>query len=354
MRLVRGTGSPFQRGVAVGEALRDDIEASVAATMAWADGRGATPARVGELLAPFDAAAARFAPDLVAVVDGMASGAGVDPVGLRAANAFEELYFLLDPAAPAAPTAPVERCTDAVLRGVDGPLLVHQEQWYAAESGHVAIVVDVPDDRTTPAVVAPVVSSTLPLVGMNASGASVGAMSLTAVDERTGVPRAFVARRALDATDRASAVGIVTTPGRAGGYSYAFAFPDGSAAIVETTATAGTEVDATAHANHALDPAVASVCPAPSDGSTSRLARMRELVATRERWTVPEAAALLTDHAAVGQDICVHPDAADGPEGSAIMFGMVADVANRTLWVAPGNPCEASFEAYPLDELIPS
>ena len=34
------------------------------------------------------------------------------------------------------------------------------------------------------------------------------------------------------------------------------------------------------------------------------------------------------------------------------MFGMVADVANRTLWVAPANPCEHTFEPYALDDLL--
>jgi len=61
---------------------------------------------------------------------------------------------------------------------------------------------------------------------------------------------------------------------------------------------------------------------------------------------------LLADHGADGQNICVHPDPTEGPESSAIMFGMVADVANRTLWVAPQNPCRNRFERYALDELI--
>ena len=48
---------------------------------------------------------------------------------------------------PEAMGAPVERCTDALLRGPDGPLLVHQEQWYAADADSIAIVIDEPDRR---------------------------------------------------------------------------------------------------------------------------------------------------------------------------------------------------------------
>jgi isopenicillin-N N-acyltransferase like protein len=348
MRMIRSSGSPFERGRTVGTALRPEIERSVAFTMSWADGLGADRSRVEQLLAPYDRASTAVVPDLMEILSGMAAGSGVDPIALRAANAFEELYGSIDPEAIG---APVERCTDALLQGSDGPILVHQEQWYAGEADSVAIVIDEPDGGI--AVVAPVVASGLPLVGMNATGAALGAMSLTATDERAGVPRMFVARRTLDARDRDDAWRTVTMPERAGGYSWCCAFADGDTAIFETTATTAADLrDTTAHSNHALDDTVSAVCPASSDGSRSRLARMQALTAGRREWTVAEAYELLGDHGADAQNICVHPDPKEGPEASAIMFGMVADVANRTLWVAPGNPCENAFEPYPLDELL--
>jgi len=348
MRLIRSTGQPFERGKSVGTALCAEIEASVSFTMQWAADLGADHERVEALLGPYDDATARVAPDIAEVLRGMAEGAGVDPVALRATNTFEELYGVLDPEAL---RSPIERCTDALLTGVDGPILVHQEQWYAADVDSVAIVIDEPDDGTS--VVSPVVASGLPLVGMNATGAALGVMSLTAGDELPGVPRMVVARRALDARDRSEAWRTVTMPERAGGYAWCWAFPDGSTALFETTATTAADLQGvTEHSNHALDDSVASVCPAGSDGSVSRLARMQSLAAKRETWTVAEACALLADHGADGQDICVHPDAAEGPRSSAIMFGMVADVANRTLWVAPGNPCQSAFAPYPIEELV--
>ncbi|MEX0755190.1 MAG: C45 family peptidase [Actinomycetota bacterium] len=348
MRMIRSSGTPFERGRTVGTELRAEIERSVAFTMSWADGLGADRSRVEQLLAPYDRASNAVVPDLMEILVGMAAGSGVDPAALRAANAVEELYGVLDPEAMG---APVERCTDALLQGSDGPILVHQEQWYAGDADSVAIVIDEPDDGI--AVVAPVVASGLPLVGMNATGAALGAMSLTASDEQAGVPRMLIARRALDARDRDDAWRTVTMPERAGGYSWCYAFADGDTAIFETTATAAADLrGTTAHSNHALDDTVAVVCPASSDGSRSRLARMQALTAGREEWTVAEACELLGDHGADAQNICVHPDPTEGPEASAIMFGMVADVANRTLWVAPGNPCENTFEPYRLDELL--
>jgi isopenicillin-N N-acyltransferase like protein len=348
MRVIRSRGTPFERGRAVGDALHAEIDRSVAFTMAWAADLGADRARIEELLAPYDEISTRAVPDLMELLEGMAEGSRVDPVALRATNAFEELYGVLDPEAMG---APVERCTDALLRGPDGPLLVHQEQWYAADADSIAIVIDEPDAGV--AVVSPVVASGVPLVGMNATGTSLGAMSLTATDERAGVPRMFVARKALDALDRDEAWATVTMPERAGGYTYCYAFANGDTALFETTGTTAASLrDSTTHSNHALDGAVATVCPTGSEGSESRLARVRELTDGRDTWTVPDACALLGDHGAGGQDICVHPDPPDDPEASAIMFGMVADVANRTLWVAPGNPCTNAFEPYALDDLL--
>lgn len=348
MRIIESTGTPFQRGETVGRALRDEVEASTAFTMAWASDLGADRRRVEELLRPYDDATSRFAPDLGELLAGMAAGSGVDPVALRATNTFEELYGVLDPEAMG---EPLERCTDALLPGVDGPILVHQEQWYAADADSVAMIIDRPDDGV--GVVAPVVASGLPLVGMNAAGAALGLMSLTATDERTGVPRMIVARRALEARTREEAWRTVTIDERAGGYSWCWAFADGTTALFETTATTAADLDdLTTHSNHALDERVAAVCPAGSPGSASRLTRMRTLTSDRDAWTVADACALLTDHGAQGQDICVHPVPSEGPESSAIMFGMVADIADRTLWVAPGNPCLHPFEPYALDDLL--
>lgn len=348
MRVIHSSGTPSDRGTTVGTALHAEIEASVSFTMAWAASLGADRERVEELLAPYVDATARVAPDLAALLDGMAEGSGVDRIALWATNAFEELFGLLDPEAIG---EPIERCTDALLQGADGPILVHQEQWYVADAESVAIVIDEPDDGV--GVVAPVVASGLPLVGMNATGTALGAMSLTATDEQAGVPRMIVSRRALDARDRGEAWGTVTMPDRAGGYTYCFAFADGSIALFETTATTAADLrGVVTHSNHALDDSVAAVCPAGSGGSVSRLARMQELTADRVSWTVAEACDLLADHGADGQDICVHPDPAEGPESSAIMFGMIADVANRTLWVAPGNPCMNEFEPYALDDVL--
>jgi hypothetical protein len=132
-------------------------------------------------------------------------------------------------------------------------------------------VLDVPDDG--PVLLAPVVAGTLPLVGVNEHGVAVGAMSLSARDERVGIPRALVGRDVLDARDAADATARAMRPGRAGGYSYQFAFSDGGSLVVETTGSRGSVMATNAHTNHAIDPSVAEVTFPPSSGSQSRLSR---------------------------------------------------------------------------------
>jgi hypothetical protein len=61
--------------------------------------------------------------------------------------------------------------------------------------------------------------------------------------------------------------------------------------------------------------------------------------------------AILADHEGEPQGICVHPDPAQGDEGSTILFAMVAEPARRTLTIAAGHACTGVFETFCLDDL---
>ncbi len=229
--VVRASGAPFERGRAIGRGLGEEIQRSLAFVGRYLEAHIGTRA-LDHVLAPYVAACEATVPHLVEQVRGMADGAEQPFALLMAANAFEEIYGQVELGVGSA--VPLERCTDVVLQGADGPLLGHTEQWYAGDEGAVGIVLDVPEDG--PALLAPVVAGTLPLVGINEHGVAVGAMSLSARDEGIGIPRALIARDVLDSRDAADAEARATRSGRAGGYSYQFAFPDQPALVVETTA----------------------------------------------------------------------------------------------------------------------
>jgi hypothetical protein len=174
-------------------------------------------------------------------------------------------------------------------------------------------------------------------------------MSLSATDERVGVPRALVARDLLEAGDADDAFRRATVEGRAGGYSHLCAFPGGNSCVIETTATTAARLDATEHTNHALDETVMAASCEPSEGSRSRLARAQTL-ATSTAPSLDGMVALLSDHSASDQDICAHPEPDDGDEGSTILFAMVCEPETRSMWLAPGHPCNTVFERFGLND----
>ena len=344
--VIRATGSPFERGRVIGQGLGAEIHASLAFVDRYLEANGIDAASLDRMLAPYIAASETTLPHLVEQIRGIADGADQPFSKVMAANAFEEIYGQVE--LGVGTVAPLERCTDVVIDGVDGPLLGHTEQWYAGDDGAVGIVIDIPDDG--PAVLAPVVAGTLPLVGSNEHGVAVGAMSLSARDERIGIPRALIARDVLDARDAADATVRATRAGRAGGYSYQLAFPGEPALVVESTGTREATFAGRVHTNHALDGHVAEITFPPSPGSLGRYARAASLAETVDP-SIAGLVSILADHGAEPQHICVHPDPAEGDEGSTILFAMVADPRRRSLTIASGHACTGTFETFVLDDV---
>jgi hypothetical protein len=361
MEVVHAYGDPFQRGVTIGEKLADGHHRAVEFMRRYTRRHGLSDADLEPLLAPYLAAAGAGVPRLVTHLEGVAAGSGLRFLDVFAVNAFEELYAVLELSVPppsgvsieeAPPPTPVERCTDVLIRTPHGTILGHNEQWYSGDDGGVAVLVEHPDSNDEVASVTPVAVGTLPLVGMNARGGALGLMSLSSSDERVGVPRALLGRDGIDAVDRSDAARRATRPNRAGGYTYAYAFADGDAFILEVTATRHGHAPGLVHTNHALHSRVAEVAEAPSAGSQSRFDRAGTLMAEATPDSVRDVMQLLADHSAEGQDICVHPDPIDGEEGSAIQFAMVCDVMAGVMWLAPGQPCTTPFEEFRLADLL--
>lgn len=362
IRVVRATGDGFGRGVQIGKELVDHIQRSIDFYHRYLDRRGVSSEQLQDLLTPYLVASETAYPESMAVLKGMSVGAFVPVLELFAINAFEELEPLLeqpegellflqkkegyvrDPGVP-------ERCSSLTV-GVPGTtLLAHNEHWLAGDLGNVAVVVDIPGNGRVP-VASPTVVCCLPAVGMNAHGVAQGIGSLTASDDGVGVPRVLVSRSSLEARDRADALARASMLGRAGGYGHVYAFPGGDAFTIETTRTRSSLLDGPgAHTNHYQDPELAEMAPPASEGSTARLARLRQLLNEREPRTPEQLMDVMRDHDSTPQAICLHPDPDEGEEASACMFSMVADVEARRMWVAEGNPCEQEYTEIDLSDL---
>ena len=379
LRVVRARGDGMARGLQIGGELTDLIQRSVEFYHRYLERRGVSSTTLQDLLTPHLVAAETVFPESIAVLKGMSIGAMVPVLELFAINAFEELEPLLEapeggllflqrkegytsvppPAGggaspsppPPPPPPPPQRCSSLTVSIPGTTLLAHNEHWLAGDLGNVAVVVDVPD-RSRVAVASPTVVCCLPAVGMNAHGGAQGIGSLTASDDRVGVPRVLVSRNSLEARDRADAIDRAAVAGRAGGYGHVFGFRGGESFVVETTATQHRVLDDVhVHTNHYMDKGLAATAPAPSEGSRARLDRLTELLDER-RPASPEAVMdILRDHGSSPQAICLHPDPAEGDEASAVLFSMLADMEAGRMWVAAGNPCEQEYVEIDLPEL---
>jgi isopenicillin-N N-acyltransferase like protein len=374
VRVVVARGDPLERGRTVGWELADLIRSSLEFYWRYLVRRGVGAGELPGLLAPYLAAAERELPDLVELVTGMAEGAGVSFWELFCVNAFEELEPVLEArgrrslgqvtgAGPPAPGpgpaeasgatgTPGDRCSTVTISGPGYTLLGHNEQWLAGDAGHVAVVVELPDDG--PALVSPTLACCLPAVGMNEYRVAQGIQSLTANDDGVGIPRVLVSRHALVASSPADALRRATLPGRAGGYGHSFAFGSGSAMSLETSATRfAVNRSPGSHTNHYTDQELAEQAPPPSPGSLARLARLQALVEERSPATPAAIGEILADHGGDGpQTICEHGVEDPADEAKAIVFSMICDLDLGRMWVAPGSPCVTAYEEVDLAGVV--
>jgi isopenicillin-N N-acyltransferase-like protein len=367
VRVVHATGPSAARGQQIGKELADLIQNSMDFYHRYLERRGISSTKLQDLLTGYLVAAETSHPEQMDVLKGMSQGAMVPVLELFAINAFEELEPLLESpegelrflqrkegyvAGPKPPI--VERCSSLTTRTADGGLVfAHNEHWLAGDLGNVAVVIDVPDGGATP-VASPTIVCCLPAVGMNAHGGVQGIGSLTASDDGVGVPRVLVSRSALAALNREDALARAAGESRAGGYGHVFGFPGGDAFALETTAKQHRVIDGDGpHTNHYLDPDLAALAPEASEGSQARYARLTQLLEECSPATPEVVMDIMRDHESRPQSICLHPDASEGEEASAVMFSVVCDVEARRMWVAAGNPCESSYDEIDLSPLRP-
>jgi isopenicillin-N N-acyltransferase like protein len=344
VRIVHADGSARARGRVMGQALAEPLARSLAFYRRLLQAGGISPERLPSLLDPYRATAEQALPELMAEIDGMAEGADAPWWDVFAINAWEELEpFLRD-----APVAVPDRCTAFTVMTEDGPLLGHNEQWYAGDAGNVAVVVARPAEGSV--FVSPTVAACLPAVGMNSHGLVQSIMSLSADDDGVGIPRVLVSRHALEAADAADAADRGAIEGRAGGYAHMVATADGETCVVETSSKwSGILTGPGAHTNHYLHPDAPSGDVGP--GSQARLGRMTQLLAERPPASPDDAMSLLADHEGDPQAVCVHPREGH-EEDDAIVFSMVCLPRAGRMWVAAGQPCEAPFEELDLREIM--
>ena len=314
--VVRVEGTHAEVGMQIGEATVEAVRRFVAG-----------PSPDAALVARYREVTRVHVPWIVEELNGVAEGAGADPLAVFAAS-IEEL-------APAeAPTG----CSDLVLTGArtaDGHLLVaHNNDLYAEEEDDlVALEWRVPGEP----VVFTLGTGPWISVGWNDAGLSVTGNELSPNDERVGIPRLLQVRDVLTRRTLAEAVEAVLHPARASSYNWVLAHRDGGALNVEGSATrAGIDVPGAdgflAHTNHYARADMRDLeSSAFVADSTKRLDRAREL-ANGEGLTLVDLREALADHEA----LCRH---GEGARTVKTVFWCVADVTAGEIRFGRGNPC---------------
>jgi len=329
--LVRVGGSHREAGRAIGAATAATVREATAAPFD------------AELAGRFRAVAVEHLPALVEELDGVAEGAGADPLAVFAASV-EELG-----SQAFAPTG----CSDLVVtseRTADGHLLVaHNNDLESEVEDHiVAIERRVEGEPTIFSLGAgPWLS-----VGWNDAGLSVTGNELTPADDRVGIPRLVQMRDVCTRAGVAEAIEAILHPARASSYNWVLAHRDGEVANVEGSATSAAVTHpldgGLAHTNDYRHPDMRRFERSPwATGSAKRCDRAERLLAeTREeKLTVERLRELLADHDGAPEAICRHGD----EDGVKTVFWCVADVTAGRIVYGRGNPCASEPELYEFE-----
>lgn len=350
-------GGPAERGRQYGEQTRERVQRSVEAYgEVFAHYAGWDWERVRAAATEYRAPVAAYEPRYLEEIDGLAEGAGVDPLDVLAINVRTEIMFAAT--ARDLSRAPAECTSFAAVptRTVDGALLVGQNWDWLPHAADTTVILEARQDDG-PDFVTVVEAGLLAKAGMNSAGIAIATNALvSAADEgRPAVPFHILLRALMDAETPADALSALGRRERSSSANYLIAHADGIALDVEAAPGDYSQLwlgypedGVLLHTNHFANPGFTGrdVGLVSMPDTPFRLMRARQLVAEQPGPLDREFfEGLLADHAAFPLGVCCHPDPRCEPlDQSATLASLIMEPATRRLWVAAGTPCTAPFE----------
>ena len=341
------------RGRQIGTACSREIRESIAiytetfhhyANLDWTDATA--------FAERFRAPIADYKPTLLAEMEGIAAGAGVDTADILALNARSEIMFGLS-------RLPATECTaffvGAEVTRAQRPLLGQNWDWRGRAAGSI-VLTEFDATSETPAFLMLAEAGLVGKVGFNEAGVGFAMNSMTSSLDRAepAVPIHVVMRAMLEATTLEEAVAAVVGTQRGASANYLLADSSGHAVNLETapggvsTVSLSHPVDEIlTHANHFTS------CQEFEDlgvrrqpDSIDRVSLMRELIESdRGSVTTASMEEVLRSHAGLPGAICRHEDETrHAVERSRTVASWVVDLERGIADVALGNPCEAKYE----------
>jgi isopenicillin-N N-acyltransferase-like protein len=234
-------------------------------------------------------------------------------------------------------------------------LVGHNEDWLPGDEPNTFLVHATPDDE--PPFLAMTYGGLLPNIGFNANGIAQCCDTVYPKDVRFGVPRIFLSRGVLAATDIRGAVQRTLLRNRAAGYNHLIADKHGELYNVEVSATQfeliyGGLEGLIAHTNHyqTLQMKLLEDSPDELVGAHMRYNRANRLLHAAEWHNVSTFKAILSDHVNYPHGICDHVVPDDPPlDRQKTICTLIMDLTTLEMHACRGNPCENEFCTYQLE-----
>jgi isopenicillin-N N-acyltransferase-like protein len=287
-------------------------------------------------------------PQYVEELEGMAEAAEVDFDSLMVVNAIEAITS----------DALHLGCTSLAVSGertANGHVLVgHNEDWMPEDEENTFLIHASPDDE--PPFLAITYGGLLPNIGFNAAGVSQCCDSVYPNDARVGVPRVFVSRAVLGASQLSEAIRQALMRWRAAGYNHLIADHNGELYNVEVSArhfaTMYGMEGYLAHTNHYLTQRMKPVEHKTEDliGSRVRVNRATRLLRNTKQHSVETLKTILSDHVNFPNSICSHTEPGGKPlDRQKTIASLIFDLTALEMHVCWGNPCTGTYHTYRLE-----
>lgn len=360
---VQAKGSYRELGRAVGEAAREQVQASVdffRRDFTSMTGGRLTFEEAERQAGAYAEQARRWLPRYVEELEGLAEGASVPFDRLLVLNCGEEFTSDEQPAVPPPPGSPRsgDHCTAVAVVAGGRHIVGHNMDWYVIDAvNNVLFDLTVPDGTRIMGLAG---APYLLMLGMNSHGIGNVSNSVHSNDDRIGVPNVFVRRSTLEARTLEEARDRGLLAARARGTNQFFADVGGRLWDLETSATAHALMDHTgvgfmAHTNHYVSPAMQPYEGYTGGESTVRISTAERLLAEGlaggEDPVDLVARVLRTHEPSPAECICGHPEPDEAPADQGMTVGsLICDLDERRLYACAGPPCENEYQVFEMGE----
>lgn len=358
------SGSPAARGRQYGEAVRPQLRAAMAYyTEAFGRSSGLTWDRVTARAARWLGPVRDFAPHLVAEMQGIADGAGVDLLDVLALNARGEVIYDKSFAQMREDEEPAEGCTSFAVYGEasgDGHVYAGQNwDWRAGVADTVVMLRIV--QPPLPTLIMQVEAGQIGRQGANSAGIALNANGLGGrFDDGVGLPQTVVRRSVLDQPTISEAIDVLCRTRAHIASNALLTCREGFAIDLETTPAGHgwmyPDRGLLVHGNHyqaGIPAALAAGYRPLAPDSLVRVPRAEDGLRGLRGSTGPDESRKLikqamSDHLGYPESLCTHPDPRQSRlEHWTTLVSSCVDLTAGDYHVTAGTPCDHDYQHLP-------